>query len=149
MSTSKPVILPSDYTINTPSESFPDDPSTPSRGDVTWHTLISAPQTPSTDLSAGIAVCPVRSSHLCRHRHTQAEIYYILEGSGNVAIDGNIYPVSKGATVFIPGNAEHGIENTGHGPLKWLYVFPTGSFADVVYRFSDDQQKKRGVKSML
>jgi mannose-6-phosphate isomerase-like protein (cupin superfamily) len=148
MNSSKPVILPSDYTVNTPAESFPIDPSTPSRGDVSWHTLISAPQTPSTDLSAGIVVCPARTGHLCRHRHTQAEIYYILQGSGNVVIDGNTCPVSKGSTVFIPGNSEHGIENTGHGLLKWFYVFPTGSFADVVYRFSEDSQKNKG-KSML
>jgi hypothetical protein len=24
--------------------------------------------------------------------------------------------------------------------LKWFYVFPTGSFGDVVYRFSDEEK---------
>jgi oxalate decarboxylase/phosphoglucose isomerase-like protein (cupin superfamily) len=45
--------------------------------------------------------------------------------------------VNAGSTVFIPGNAEHGIVNTGSGDLRWFYVFPTSAFGDVVYRFSE------------
>lgn len=48
--------------------------------------------------------------------------------------------------MFVPSNAEHGVVNTatagtgtGGGDLRWFYVFPTGSFGDVVYRFSKDQ----------
>lgn len=37
-------------------------------------------------------------------------------------------------TVFIPGDAEHGVFNDGDEELRWLYVFP-GAFEDVVYRF--------------
>lgn len=57
---------------------------------------------------------------------------------GEVTIDGVRSVVSKGSTVFIPSDAEHGIVNTGSLPLRWFYVFPTGSFGDVVYRFSKD-----------
>ncbi|KAI9926314.1 hypothetical protein MW887_004078 [Aspergillus wentii] len=137
MAKSKAVIINPDYTIKNAAEYFSDS----AYGDVTWHTLLSSPQTPSTDLSAGIAVCRTGTGHLCRHRHTQSEIYHILEGSGDVTIDGSIHSVTKGATVFIPGDAEHGIVNTGDVPLRWLYVFPTGSFQDVVYRFSDVKAK--------
>lgn len=133
-----PIVLPSSHTENAPPESFPD----PSRGELTWHTLLSYPQTPSDDLSAGLAVCPAGTGHLCRHRHSQAEIYYILEGTGTVTIDGNKNLVSKGSVVFIPGDAEHGIVNTGKEPLRWFYVFPTGSFQDVVYRFSENDAPK-------
>lgn len=45
--------------------------------------------------------------------------------------------MNAGSTVFIPGNAEHGIVNTGSRDLRWFYVFPTGAFGDVVYRFSE------------
>jgi oxalate decarboxylase/phosphoglucose isomerase-like protein (cupin superfamily) len=38
--------------------------------------------------------------------------------------------------VFIPGDAEHGIRNSGAIVLRFVYVFPTNSFADVEYRFS-------------
>jgi mannose-6-phosphate isomerase-like protein (cupin superfamily) len=129
------VILPGTYTSNNPSESF----ETTNRGTCTWHTLFSAPQTPTDSLCAGIALCPPNTGHLCAHRHTQAEIYYIIEGSGVVVIDGVQSKVEKGSTVFIPGDAEHEIRNVGDTELRWFYVFPTGSFGDVVYRFSDEE----------
>ncbi|KAJ5328610.1 hypothetical protein N7452_009000 [Penicillium brevicompactum] len=138
MPKASPTIIQPGYTTRTTPESFP----TNVYGDVTWHTLISSPQTNSTDLSAGIAVCPPATGHLCAHRHTQAEIYHILEGEGEVAIDGVASKVSAGSTVFIPSDAEHGIVNTGSSNLKWFYVFPTGSFGDVVYRFSKDQVRE-------
>lgn len=130
----KPIILPPNYTTTTPPESFPN----PSHGTITWHTLFSTPQTPSSDLSAGIALCPPGTGHLCPHRHQQAEIYYIIEGEGEVTIDGVAERVTKGSSVFIPSDAKHGIVNVGSRDLRWLYVFPTGSFGDVVYRFEDD-----------
>ena len=128
-------IIPSTYTTTTPPEFFQD----PSRGTTTWHTLISQPQTPTSDLTAGIAVCPPGQGHLCPHRHAQAEIYHILEGEGEVTIDGVTSRVEAGSTVFIPGDAEHGMVNTGTGVLRCFYVFPTGAFGDVVYRFSNEE----------
>jgi oxalate decarboxylase/phosphoglucose isomerase-like protein (cupin superfamily) len=45
--------------------------------------------------------------------------------------------------VFIPGDAEHCIWNTGQEEdLTWLYVFATDKFQDVVYRFSDEPKAK-------
>jgi mannose-6-phosphate isomerase-like protein (cupin superfamily) len=133
----KPTIIPSTYTKTTPPESFP----TPANGTLTWHTLISQPTTQTSDLSAGIAVCPPRTGHLCAHRHVQAEIYHILEGEGEVTIDGVVSKVDAGSTVFIPGDVKHGIVNTGMGDLRWFYVFPTGAFGDVLYRFEDERAK--------
>ncbi|KGO64813.1 Cupin 2, conserved barrel [Penicillium expansum] len=130
----KPTILPSSYTQTTSPETFP----TPTHGDVSWHTLISSPQTESTDLCAGIAICPPNTGHLCAHRHTQAELYHILAGEGDVTIDGVTSRVRAGSTIFIPSDAEHGIVNTGTVDLRWFYVFPTGSFGDIVYRFKED-----------
>ena len=38
-----------------------------------------------------------------------------------------------------PPQTEHGIRNTGDGPLRFVYAFATDSIDDVVYRFSDDE----------
>ncbi|KAJ5661381.1 uncharacterized protein N7484_000753 [Penicillium longicatenatum] len=127
-----PVILPPSYAMITPSESFDD----PARGEVTWHTLISAPNTETSDLSVGIAMCPPKTGQLCAHRHDQAEVYHILEGEGEITIDGISTDVIAGSTVFIPGNAEHKIVNRGNERLRWFYVFAEGSFENVIYRFS-------------
>ena len=71
------------------------------------------------------------------HRHRQAEIYHVTQGKGVVTIDGKGYEVGKGSVVWIPGDAEHGIENVGEEDLVWLYAFAVDGFADVVYRFDE------------
>lgn len=106
-----------------------------SNGIVSWKTLISAPQTATTALTAGIATCPPREGHLCPHRHTHAEIYHIISGRGILHIDGKEQEVTAGSVVYIPGDAEHGIRNETDEDLKWLYVFGADSFEDIVYRF--------------
>ncbi|KAJ5084442.1 Cupin 2 conserved barrel [Penicillium alfredii] len=138
ISTLQPVVLPPTYTTTTAPESFPDS----SYGTLAWHTLFSHPHTPTRDLIAGLAVCPPNTGHLCAHRHAQAEIYYIVQGDGEVTIDGRRWTVTAGSTVYIPPNSEHEIANTGTADLRWFYVFPTSSFGDVVYRFSKDEKAK-------
>lgn len=59
-----------------------------------------------------------------------------------MTIDGVVSRVSKGSSVFIPSDAEHGIVNVGDGELRWFYVFPTSAFSDVVYRFNKDEKAK-------
>ena len=109
----------------------------PSRGNVTWFTLISGDITPSNSLSAGIAEFEPRTGMLMLHRHEPAEIYFIIEGKGILTIDGVETEVAAGTTVFIPGNAEHGVRNESDALLRLFYVFPTDAFADVVYRFPE------------
>jgi mannose-6-phosphate isomerase-like protein (cupin superfamily) len=93
-------------------------------------------------MSAGIATCPRRAGHFRQHRHTQAEIYYILEGRGTVVVDGIEYPVEKDCALFIPGDSEHGVINNTEEDLKWLYVFPTETFTDVHYKFSHEMVER-------
>ncbi|KAK6716003.1 hypothetical protein QX201_006890 [Fusarium graminearum] len=118
------------------------------RGNATWHTLLSAPGTISNSFTSGIATCP-RNGALALHRHTQAEIYYILSGSGEVEVEGVRHSVSKGNLVWIPGDAEHGVF-CGDDELKWLYIFPESSFDNIVYRFSSEMENAvKKIKSKL
>jgi len=78
------------------------------------------------------------SGWLGRHRHPQAEVYHVLEGSGVVVLDGTEHSVTGGSVVFIPGDTEHGIRNTTDQLLRFVYAFATDSIEDVVYRFSAD-----------
>ena len=110
----------------------------PVRGDVSFRVLFSADRTPTSSLYTGLGeLAP--GGWLGLHRHTQAEVYHLVEGSGVVVLDGDEHPVAAGSAVFIPGNAEHGIRNTGDGPLRFVYAFATDSIDDVVYRFSGDE----------
>lgn len=50
------------------------------------------------------------------------ELYYLLEGSGEMHIDGETAPVSPGQIVFIPPLARQWIRNTGTGNLVFLCI---------------------------
>ena len=122
------IVRPSDR----PVERFDD----PARGDASWVTFFSGEITPTEAMSAGLAELAPLGGRLAPHRHAQAEIYYVVEGSGIVTVAGVETPVSAGAAVFIPGGAEHGIRNEGEAVLRFFYVFPVDRFPDVAYRFS-------------
>ena len=109
----------------------------PVRGDVSFRVLFSADRTPTSALYTGLTeLAP--GGWLGLHRHTQDEVYHLVEGSGVVVLDGVEHPVAASSAVFIPGDAEHGIRNTGEGTLRFVYAFATDSVEDVVYRFTDE-----------
>ena len=106
------------------------------RGLVYWRTLVSGGVTQSETLTLGIAKIPSGEA-LNEHRHQQAELYLVLEGSGLVRIDSASRPVEAGTAVFIPGNTLHSCENTGGSELRIAYVLAADSFDDVDYVFED------------
>jgi mannose-6-phosphate isomerase-like protein (cupin superfamily) len=67
------------------------------------------------------------------HRLRTSEVYYILEGSGLVVIDGEEREVGPGSTVYIPPGAEQHIRNTGAGVLRFL------SIVDPAWRAEDEE----------
>ena len=106
----------------------------PQKGLVYWKTLISKGVTRSENLTLGIASLPPGGA-LREHRHTQEEVYLVLEGSGLVRVGDEGLIVEAGSAVFIPGDALHSCENTGTSDLRVAYVFPADSFEEVEYVF--------------
>ena len=109
--------------------------SNPARGSVTWRTFISGDITASSHMSAGLAELEPHHGELVPHRHAQAEIYHIIEGTGILTLEDVEHSVSAGTCIYIPGDAKHGIRNESDSVLRLFYVFPTDKFSDVVYRF--------------
>ena len=116
-------------------ETWPDE-EVAKRGLVYWKTVVSGDLTHSESLTMGIAMVPPTES-LREHRHRQAEIYLVLEGTGSVTIDCKARPVAAGCAVFIPGDALHSCENTGTSDLRFAYVFAADSFEEVEYVFDE------------
>ncbi|KAM0555761.1 hypothetical protein ACHAPJ_006156 [Fusarium lateritium] len=140
----KPLII----DISAQKEATPSSFAEKERGNATWHTLLSSPGTTTTSLTGGIANCPPNGT-LALHRHKQAEVYYILSGSGEVEVDGERHKVAKDNLVWIPGDAEHGVF-CGDNDLSWFYIFPEDSFDKIVYRFSNEVKDIAGkIKSKL
>ncbi len=61
-----------------------------------------------------------------RHRHAWEHEIFFHKGTGEVFLEGAWRPVEAGCAVFIPGEAEHQIRNTGEGELTFICVIPSG-----------------------
>ena len=55
-----------------------------------------------------------------RHALKSSEVYYILEGEGEMMIDSETQAVQPGDTVYIPPHAVQCIKNTGTSDLVFL-----------------------------
>ena len=56
-----------------------------------------------------------------RHYHAASEeFYYVLEGRGEMEIDGELAAVVPGDAILIPPGARHRIRCEGDGPLRFL-----------------------------
>ena len=115
--------------------------SDPVRGEVGFRTVFGAPGTTNPDFTAGVTELGPEG-WLGHHRHDPAELYYVVDGSGTLTVDGAEHAVRAGTAVYVPGGAEHGIRNTGAGPLRFFYAFAVGSFDEIEYRFSADDRSR-------
>ena len=53
---------------------------------------------------------------------SSSEIYYILEGSGDLKIDEDTHHIEKDDSAYVPPNSKQFIENTGSINLKFLCI---------------------------
>ena len=103
------------------------------RGTIRFRTLFSAPATDSDAITCGVAVMG-KGDTFALHSHPQAEVYFGLEGEGEVMVDGVAHRLAPGVALYIPGGAVHGVP-LAKAPLRWFYCFAADSFADIRYSF--------------
>ena len=131
MTSTKPTI------IHEPAQPFEQTIDLPG-GRTHWKTLLSADRTPTNAMTVGITeIEPSEDKQFFLHQHAQPEVYHILAGHGVVKISGEEYAVQPGSLVFIPGDAPHGLRNTGSEVLRLLYVFAVDSLEQVVYKLPE------------
>ena len=56
------------------------------------------------------------------HRHTEDEIFFVLEGNAEVFLNGETMVLHPYATFYCPSNSEHGMRNVGDAELKYLVL---------------------------
>jgi len=56
------------------------------------------------------------------HKIRSSEIYYILEGNGNLNVNEDIYHLEKDDSVYVPPNSKQFIENTGKSNFRFLCI---------------------------
>ena len=76
---------------------------------------------------------PVGAS-VTTHFHKQTEeIYYLLEGAGEITVGGETQFVQAGDAIFIPVNHIHTLKNTGDKPIKLLLICGAAHNLDDVF----------------
>ncbi|MBW1898514.1 MAG: cupin domain-containing protein [Deltaproteobacteria bacterium] len=61
-----------------------------------------------------------------RHTHDWEHEIFIYSGQGAVFRNGDWIPLESGCAVFIPGNEEHQMKNTGDEPFRFICIIPAG-----------------------
>lgn len=59
-----------------------------------------------------------------KHSHPWPHINYMIEGQGEVMIDGKIYPVEQGSYSYVPSDTIHQFRNVGDTPFKFMCIVP-------------------------
>ena len=68
------------------------------------------------------------------HFHKYDEVVYVLEGEGELHVDGESASLRAGSCIHFPARLVHSLENTGPGVMQVLGVFrPAGSPAAAYY----------------
>ena len=84
----------------------------------------------SEHFSLGYVVLEPQGGQVPWHNQTQDEIYFILEGTGEMCIGSERTTVRGGQTVFIPPGEYHQLTNVGEEPLTMIYCYgPAGDVA--------------------
>jgi len=64
------------------------------------------------------------------HNQDQEEVYFIVEGEGEMCLGSERIAVKSGQAVYIPSGVFHQLTNIGSTPLRMIYVYgPSGDVA--------------------
>lgn len=64
------------------------------------------------------------------HNHDQEEIYFILDGTGEMCVGDEIQTVHGGQVVYIPSNDYHQLTNVSDEPLTMMYCYAPAESVD-------------------
>ncbi len=59
-----------------------------------------------------------------KHSHPWPHINYMIEGDGELFIDGKINKVASGSFAYVPSNSLHQFRNVGKGTFKFICIVP-------------------------
>ena len=84
----------------------------------------------ATNFSMGHVTLDPNGGQVPWHNQEQEEIYFILEGTGEMCLGDERTTVATGQAVYIPPRVFHQLTNTGFSPLRMIYCYgPAGDVA--------------------
>jgi mannose-6-phosphate isomerase-like protein (cupin superfamily) len=64
------------------------------------------------------------------HNHPQEEVYFVLEGRGQVVVDETTFEMEPLSAVYIPSGEPHHLINTGEEVLRFVFTYAPGGVVD-------------------
>jgi mannose-6-phosphate isomerase-like protein (cupin superfamily) len=84
----------------------------------------------ATNFSMGHVLLEPNGGQVPWHNQEQEEIYFILEGTGEMCLGTEKARVQAGHTIYIPPRIFHQLTNTGSKPMRMVYCYgPAGEVA--------------------
>jgi mannose-6-phosphate isomerase-like protein (cupin superfamily) len=84
----------------------------------------------ATTFSLGYVTLEPRGGQVPWHNQEQEEVYFVLEGTGEMCLGQERQNLSTGQAVYIPSGVFHQLTNIGDEPLKFIYCYgPAGDVA--------------------
>lgn len=87
----------------------------------TWP-LITHHNAAGAKFTTGMSVYP-KGLGAPMHKHNCDEQVTLLEGQGEVEVDGTITPLVRYDTTYIPAGKVHAFRNTGDEPMRILWIY--------------------------
>jgi mannose-6-phosphate isomerase-like protein (cupin superfamily) len=84
----------------------------------------------ATNFSVGHVTLEPHGGQVPWHNQEQEEVYFIVEGSGEMCLGEERRELSAGQAVYIPPRVFHQLTNTGDSPMRMIYCYgPAGDVA--------------------
>lgn len=84
----------------------------------------------ATNFSLGHVTLEPGGGQVPWHNQEQEEIYFVIEGSGEMCLGEERRPIGSGQAVYIPSGVFHQLTNTGTTPMRMIYCYgPAGDVA--------------------
>jgi len=119
----------------------------PRGGGVMTTPLITHHIRPDTRFTTGMSVYP-KGKGAPLHSHNCDEQVTVLEGEGEVEVDGAITPLKPYDSTYIEAGKIHAFRNTGEAPMRILWIY---SSARVTRTFagSDEEVEHLSAKDLM
>ena len=82
------------------------------------------------NFSIGNVTLEPRGGQVPWHNQEQEEVYFVIEGTGEMCLGTERQTVTSGQMVYIPSGVFHQLTNLGETPLRMIYCYgPAGDVA--------------------
>jgi mannose-6-phosphate isomerase-like protein (cupin superfamily) len=84
----------------------------------------------ATHFAMGLVTLDPGGGQVPWHKQEQEEVYFVLEGTGEMCLGDELREVRGGQAVYIPPGVFHQLTNTGEAPMRMIYCYgPAGDVA--------------------